>query len=151
MPDQVGSEEGKGRRQEAPSGLKGQGGGKPRLSQCCSTQDRHSPHPKENSQSFSVLWALSRAVGPPWWAGLDGRGVHTHTHIPARGQRRRNLAWEGVGFPGIRDHRGFPAALVVKNLPANAGDTGSVLDRGRSHTPWSNKAPLSATAIEPVC
>ena len=28
---------------------------------------------------------------------------------------------------------GFPGGSVVKNLPANAGDTGSVPDPGRSH------------------
>ena len=29
--------------------------------------------------------------------------------------------------------QGFPDVLVVKNLPANAGDTGSNLGPGRSH------------------
>ena len=42
---------------------------------------------------------------------------------------------------------GFPGSSVVKNLPANAGDTGSIPDLGRSHMPQSNKAcapqPLS--------
>ena len=32
----------------------------------------------------------------------------------------------------------FPGGSVVKNLPANAGDTGSVPDAGRSHMPQSN-------------
>ena len=32
-----------------------------------------------------------------------------------------------------------PGGLVVKNPPANAGDTGLVPGPGRSHTPgWSN-------------
>ena len=30
-------------------------------------------------------------------------------------------------------HRDFPGGLVVKNLPANSGDTGSIPDPGRSH------------------
>ena len=34
----------------------------------------------------------------------------------------------------------FPGGSVVKNLPANAGDTGSIPDPGRFHMPWSNKA-----------
>jgi len=34
--------------------------------------------------------------------------------------------------------RGFPAGLVVKNPPANAGDMGSIPDLGRSHMLWSN-------------
>jgi len=29
---------------------------------------------------------------------------------------------------------------VIKNPHANAGDMGLILDPGRSHTPWSNKA-----------
>ena len=31
-----------------------------------------------------------------------------------------------------------PAGAVVKNPPANAGDTGSSPGLGRSHMPWSN-------------
>ena len=34
----------------------------------------------------------------------------------------------------------FPGGAVVKNLPANAGDTGSIPGPGRSHMPWSNEA-----------
>ena len=33
---------------------------------------------------------------------------------------------------------GFPGGTVVKNPPANAGDTGSSPGPGRSHMPWSN-------------
>ena len=33
---------------------------------------------------------------------------------------------------------GFPGGAVVENLPANAGDTGSSPDLGRSHMPRSN-------------
>ena len=35
---------------------------------------------------------------------------------------------------------GFPGGSVVKNPPANAGDTGSSPGPGRSHMPRSNKA-----------
>ena len=34
--------------------------------------------------------------------------------------------------------KGFPGGAVVKNLPANAGDTGLSPDLGRSHMPRSN-------------
>ena len=34
--------------------------------------------------------------------------------------------------------RGFPGASVIKNLPASAGDTGSIPAPRRSHTPWRN-------------
>ena len=35
---------------------------------------------------------------------------------------------------------GFPGGAVVKNLPANAGDTGLSPGLGRSHMPWSGWA-----------
>ena len=35
---------------------------------------------------------------------------------------------------------GFPGGAVVKNPPANAGDTGSSPGPGRSHMPRSNEA-----------
>ena len=37
-----------------------------------------------------------------------------------------------------RTHPGFPGGAVVKNLPANAGDTGLSPGLGRSHMPRSN-------------
>ena len=39
-----------------------------------------------------------------------------------------------------REVLGFPGGAVVKNLPANAGDTGSSPGLGRSHMPRSNYA-----------
>ena len=33
---------------------------------------------------------------------------------------------------------GFPGGSVVKNLPASAGDMGSIPGLGRSHVPQSN-------------
>ena len=33
--------------------------------------------------------------------------------------------------------RDFPVGAVVKNLPASAGDMGSIPGPGRSHIPWS--------------
>ena len=35
-------------------------------------------------------------------------------------------------------HRDFPGGTVVKNPPANAGDTGSSPGPGRSHIPQSH-------------
>ena len=34
--------------------------------------------------------------------------------------------------------QGFPGGAVVKNPPANAGDTGSIPGLGRSHMPRSH-------------
>ena len=50
---------------------------------------------------------------------------------------------------------GFPGGSVVKNPPANAGDTGSSPGPGRSHMPRSNEAhapqllSLHSRACEP--
>ena len=65
------------------------------------------------------------------------------------GHHPPSLAWggrEGQGrFPwgwGCRDEDpltwDFPGGAVVKNPPANAGDTGLILGPGRSHMPRSN-------------
>ena len=40
--------------------------------------------------------------------------------------------------PIIKTVWDFPGGTVVKNLPANAGDTGSIPGAGRSHMPGSN-------------
>ena len=40
----------------------------------------------------------------------------------------------------IKNEKGSPGGAVVKNPPANAGDTGSSPGPGRSHMPQSNKA-----------
>ena len=53
--------------------------------------------------------------------------------------------------------RGFPGGAVVKNPPANAGDTGASPGPGRSHMLWSNLARVPqllspcATTTEPAC
>ena len=52
--------------------------------------------------------------------------------------------WRDFGSPnqGISslksDFQGFPGGSVVKNLPANAGQTDSIPHLGRSHMPQSN-------------
>ena len=38
------------------------------------------------------------------------------------------------------ESRDFPGGAVVKNPPANAGDTGLISELGRSHMPQSNEA-----------
>ena len=52
------------------------------------------------------------------------RKVKSHALSPTQGQEQRQ--------------KDFPGGPVVKNLPAKAGDTGSILDLGRSHRPWGN-------------
>ena len=42
------------------------------------------------------------------------------------------------GVAKKRKQWGFPGGSLVKNLLANAGDTGSILGLGRSHMPQNN-------------
>ena len=42
---------------------------------------------------------------------------------------------------GIRKRRGFPGDLVVKNLPANAGDSGSIPELGRFPGKGNGRSP----------
>ena len=44
--------------------------------------------------------------------------------------------------------QGFPGSSVAKNLPANAGDTGSILDPGDPTA--AEQLSLRTTTIEPV-
>ena len=41
-------------------------------------------------------------------------------------------------YDSSMENLGFPGGSAVKNLPANAGDKGSIPDPGRSHMPRSN-------------
>ena len=43
-----------------------------------------------------------------------------------------------MGMVYKSEKEGFPGGAVVKNPPANAGDTGSSPGPGRSYMPWSN-------------
>ena len=57
------------------------------------------------------------------------------------GRRGGRINWE-IYIKQITNknllYRDFPGGAVVKNPPANAGDTGSSPGPGRSHRPWSN-------------
>ena len=85
------------------------------------------------------------------------------------GKKRAVTAWQKRGGLSVKKaaaSRGFPAGSVVKNNnndnsnnhpPANAADTGSSPDLGRSHMPWSDQAhesqrlSLCSLAQEPTC
>ena len=43
-----------------------------------------------------------------------------------------------IASPLLKSGWDFPGGTVVKNPPANAGDTGSIPGPGRSHMPQSN-------------
>ena len=53
-------------------------------------------------------------------------------------QNKQGKQQEGNNKDQISMKLGFPGGTVVKNPPANAGDTGSSPSPGRSHMPRSN-------------
>ena len=69
----------------------------------------------------------------------EGNQQNGNEHLPKTSNRVNEKY--SKNFPEFKMYlNGFPDSSVVKNVPANAGDTGSILDPGRSHRPWSNKA-----------
>ena len=53
-------------------------------------------------------------------------------HLQVHNKKTNNPIKNRKGF------RDFPDGAVLKNPPANAGDTGSSPGPGRSHMSWSN-------------
>ena len=51
----------------------------------------------------------------------------------------------------MAQERDFSGGLVVKNLPANVGDTGLIPDPGTRNTPAVGQLSPCATAAEPTC
>ena len=48
------------------------------------------------------------------------------------------LSYKSKTIPKLKNLWDFPGGTLVKNPPANAGDTGSILGLGRSHMARSN-------------
>ena len=63
---------------------------------------------------------------------VEGRPVVLTVWLEDQQQQHRQEACNKCTFLG------FPAGSVAENLPANAGDTGSIPDPGRSHVPRSS-------------
>ena len=82
---------------------------------------RYSKHKQE-----SPIWKYSMAI----WLGMFGRELRSSGKFWKKEKKRRFRM----------DCAGFPGGAVVKNPPANAGDTGSSPGPGRSHMSWSNQA-----------
>ena len=61
-----------------------------------------------------------------------------HTDVQQTHEMMCNIAHYQRNENQNYNEGGFPGGSVVKNLPANAGDMGSIPDPGRSHMQWSN-------------
>ena len=76
------------------------------------------------------LWTWSSSKDTDWCNLLLNRGTKKWKRFPSCCQTK----------PPIGLLMAFPGGLVVKNLPANAGDTGSIPGLGRS--PWEGNGNL---------
>ena len=86
--------------------------------------------------------------GGEWWRGCGGGmnweiGIEMYTLMCTKWLTNKNLLYKQINkikFKNSKKKRkwGFPGGAVVKNPPANAGDTGSSPGLGRSHMPRSN-------------
>ena len=80
-------------------------------------------------------------VGEIRWSRTEGKMAHSKRSDTIQFRHRAKLGGRGRG-PRLRAEEAapwdFPDGSVVKGLPANAGDTGSVPGLGRSHMPCSN-------------
>ena len=83
--------------------------------------ERVSLHP--NFLEFLLRYNLA---SPRW--SRPYRNVH-----PAESHYQKNGAHYVARSP-----RDLPGGPIIKNLPVNAGDTGSIPALGRSHMPWGN-------------
>ena len=90
------------------------------------------------THSSTLAWRISMDRGA-WWlqsmrsqrVGHDWATKSTHPNQ----QHTPQLYFQNISWIW-----GFPGASVVKNLLANAGDTGLILGLGRSHMLRGNKA-----------
>ena len=88
---------------------------------------RHCPVLGSSGQDHSGLGTPELETAHSWLK-LSGSHLEAITTLQQFGRTSRNCPV----LPG------FPGGSVAKNLPANAGDQGSIPDLGRSHMPWSN-------------
>ena len=87
----------------------------------------------------------------PGWEDLLEKEMAIHSSIFAWEINRIHFKIKGLKKSGetalkvssVRNSKchksDFPGGSVVKNLPANAGDTDPTSGLGRSHMPWNNK------------
>ena len=66
------------------------------------------------------------------WAAFD---VNLH-YIPLRVIIIHIFSWRKLMLRGLKNY--VPGDALDKNLPANAGDMGSILGPGKFHMPWGN-------------
>ena len=122
----------------------------------------HTPHPRASEESVSVCPILSRWSSP--LVGTNSGLPEAHLGIWGACQRPSGEAldslyyqhllqqaafWEVVShcYALVDSSWGFPGGSVVRNLPASAGDLGSIPGLGRSPG-GGNGNPLQYSCLE---
>ena len=90
--------------------------------------------------SYQSEWLIKKSINSKCWRGHGGKGTFIH------------CLWEHKLVQSLEKIvrsflRGFPGGSVVKNLPANAGDVGSIPQSGRSPG-GGNGNPLQISCLE---
>ena len=89
----------------------------------------------EMSNTWCLLQSTSKIV---WEGGFHRREESPPLLCPYSPRVELSPASISLAASGLKGQfRDFPGGPVVKNLLANAGDTGSIPDPGRSHMLWS--------------
>ena len=101
---------------EEPGRLQSMGSLSRRLSDFTFTFHFHTLEKEMATHSSVLAWRIPGKVEPD---GLSSSELHRVGHD-----------WSNLAAAAAASHR-FPGGSVVKNLPANAGDTGSILGLGR--------------------
>ena len=86
--------------------------------------------PKSKTHAF-VLSFFDLTIPSSWTWLLDQPICWFPSSLPAPICLASSIQLQKLG-------QGFPGGSVVKRLPANAGDTGSIPNPGRAHMSWSN-------------
>ena len=99
----------------------------------------------------------SHLIRMEWWGNSSWWDLGQDTGLDFS---KKSLSWrphtqeKERSSPRLKGDEGFPGGSGVKNAPAEAGDTGSILDSGRPHMLQSNQAREpqlpSPRALEPV-
>ena len=110
-----------------------------------------SPHASTRPLPGARGWASSHLhILPSLCPGCPSAGNALLAHHSFRGSFLATVVQDSVSsdtFPFplasrfmicIKNIPDFPGGSVVKNPPGSAGDSGSILDLGRSHILWSN-------------